>query len=57
MRDRPLRDSELARELLRRPGALAEEADDPPAKLSAQRTELLGILDDEDVLRGVVDEG
>src|SRR5687767_299359 len=37
---RPLRDIELARELLCRPRALSQEADDSPAQLVAERAQL-----------------
>jgi hypothetical protein len=53
---RALRDAELDRELLRRSSALPQETDDPAAEVAAERAELLGILDDEDVFSGIVDE-
>jgi hypothetical protein len=53
---RALRDAKLDRKLLRRSCALAQQADDPAAELAAERAELLGVLDEEDVFGGVVDE-
>jgi hypothetical protein len=54
--DRALRDPELARQLLGRPCAFAQQPDDSAAQVAAERAELLGIVDDEDVRGGVVDK-
>jgi len=56
MPHRALRDAELDRELLRRSCALPQQSDDSAAEVAAERTELLGILDEEDVFGGIVDE-
>jgi L-asparaginase len=56
MSDGALRDVELARELLRRAGPVSQEADDTATQLVSERTELLGVGDDERVLGGVLDE-
>jgi hypothetical protein len=54
MPDRPLGELELTGELLGRPRPLSEERDDAPAELVAERLELLGVGDDERVVRRVV---
>jgi hypothetical protein len=54
MPDRPLGELELTGELLGRPRPLSEERDDAPAELVAERLQLLGVADDERVVRGVV---
>lgn len=54
--DGALRDVELARELLRRPGPISQEADDTATQLVAERAQLFGLADDERVLGGVVGE-
>jgi hypothetical protein len=53
---RALRNAELDRELLRGSCALPQQADDAAAEVAAERAELLGILDEEDVFSGVVDK-
>jgi hypothetical protein len=53
---RALRDAQLDGELLRRSCALPQQTDDPAAEVAAERAELSGILDEEDVFSGVVDE-
>ena len=53
---RALRNAELDRELLRGSCALPQQADDAAAEVAAECAELLGILDEEDVISGVVDE-
>ena len=45
--DRALGQVELARQLLRRPGTLAEQADDAASELVGERAQLLRFGDDE----------
>ncbi|MFO7572820.1 MAG: hypothetical protein R6W48_09525 [Gaiellaceae bacterium] len=54
--DRPLRQVELAGELLGRPRAFPKEADDSPTELVCERLELLGVVDEQDVVGGIVGE-
>ena len=55
--DRAFREPELRRELGRRGGAVAEQADDPRAEVVAERPQLLRLADDEDVVGLVVRRG
>lgn len=56
MSDGALREVELPCELLRRAGAVPQEADDASAQLVAEGAELLGVGDDERVFGGVLGE-
>ena len=52
--DRALREPDLAGELRRRRRPLAQEGDDPEPHVVGERTQLLGLGDDEDVVGLVV---
>jgi hypothetical protein len=53
--DRALRNAELAGQLLRRPGTLAQQGRDSRAELVRERTQLLSLGDDERLVGFVVE--
>ena len=55
--DCPLREPDLRGELGRRRGAVAQDGDDAQADVVGERAQLLGLGDDEDVVRLVVRDG